>query len=236
MEENYEFISFSNKKEEKEYMLENIDIIKKMLSVCYPPNSNKFMDEQDTKKYDNPEYDDAYYDSVISLFEMVAENNIFQWFFVEYENNIIGYCFCKKYFNIYNYKGSLKTYEKLNFPNTFSIESYNTVDEPLLEGLCKIKKYPHVGRFIIDNICKFYRKKGYEKLYLVPESQIYKNNYKGFVEFDQCVIDTENYKNMTEKLIKYYINNDFKISNSMCDLIICTESTSIALNVMYRIL
>jgi hypothetical protein len=112
--------------------------------------------------------------------------------------------------------------------------------EPCIYSLCKDKGYQEVGRFLLDNICSYYKKKGYEKIYLVPESNKHRNKLLNTNVDSQLFKDSlSGYKHDQEFLIDYYKKNDFNISNNYysCSLVTLDGSNKVNVlfyNIMYK--
>ena len=89
---------------------------------------------------------------------------------------------------------------------------------PVIFSLCKDMGYKKVGRFLLENIEKYYRGLGIQRLYLYAEStkhreQLLRAHNDAVTKRDDDKLNDirEKYKKDQERLIKYYQEMGFKI-------------------------
>jgi hypothetical protein len=95
---------------------------------------------------------------------------------------------------------------------------------PVIYALCKDMNYKNVGTFLIQKIVEYLKNNEYDKVYLIPGSVFGKINYFYFVKGEACKFyDYEKYYQSNMKLIKYYENIGFVISQNLYDIDKCEQ-------------
>lgn len=96
--------------------------------------------------------------------------------------------------------------------------TYETVSlNPSIGSICKDMNYENVGRQMLQYIENYYRSKGFDKIYLVPESNKYRNELlNAHMENDGENDDNLNiirkkYLDTQKNLINYYKKNGYEI-------------------------
>ena len=121
----------------------------------------------------------------------------YRWFIVENktDHRLIGFCICLST-DVSECKSKITPYTAVKY-----ICSHKSVKiYPYLANLCKDKDYPEVGKFLLNNVCVWFKKnENKDKLYLAPGSSRI-----------SCSINSEYYKS-NMKLVDYYKTNQFRI-------------------------
>jgi hypothetical protein len=201
MKYNFEILSNINKK--NKYIKDNQERIVELLNKCF-----------------NMEITDDFID-------FMSNNDVF---ICTYGDKIIGIAMGSVNKSMIRTDELLKTYDSLSYlyrQSTYVIDnrSHKEIDldyiilQPLIMSLCKDKGHDNVGRFLMKNVEKYYKDNDYKEIYLVPESNIHKNElidahykYKGDKSFKKYISNIlKKYKSTQTKLIKYYENIGYKI-------------------------
>jgi hypothetical protein len=88
---------------------------------------------------------------------------------------------------------------------------------PSIGSICKDMNYENVGRQMLQYIENYYRSKGFDKIYLVPESNKYRNELlNAHIENDgendsNLNIIRKKYLDTQKNLINYYKKNGYEI-------------------------
>jgi hypothetical protein len=112
---------------------------------------------------------------------------------------------------------------------------------PVIVDLCKDCFNKNVGSFLLTNVCDYFKKNNINRIYLVPMSSKYVANALSCISHYSFVVVEkyrDKFRDSSLKLIKYYENNGFKVSNDLFyiqDISCEPYPTGIyLLNVMYR--
>ena len=237
----YKLLYFEDFIKQEEYVFKNIDKISDIWKNSFISNSNKYLSDNNTVNHDNDYYMEQKNIILNSL-------NWSKWFFaLEISTNkIIGQCnICTDKLSEYNGKNKIKTYEIIK-SNDLSYDIYlnrnSVLLYPVISGLSKDPKFKNVGKFLINKIILYLKSNtSYKKLYLVPESPKYKNNYMDILDKNACLYDKEKYHESNIKLINYYKLNGFVIDKKIFLVLNCNKtnkypdtSNILCLNTMYK--
>jgi hypothetical protein len=265
----YKFVYFDDHKAQREFITKHIVELLDMTVGCVPPNryATKFYFMNIIiilKSYiDNPKkykwYFVTYNDRVIGFCQLYDKQG-----FVKTDEKIKTYSkYCGPNYMAY-YGGEHKcedgeTMSKDTVKKIFGeysddeeserdfIENYNVILGPVINSLCKNKKYKDVGAFLLNNLSTAMAGK-HQVLYLIPESLRFKDNEMDLHLYDDwgasCVVDKEKYIESTNELIKYYEKQGFNILKDTYLAVSCSikhptntvppEGTFMFYNVLYK--
>lgn len=231
---NYQFIYFDDINKQKKFINNNKEKMIDMMLNCSPLSI-----PENLKNIDPRIIYTSYLDALIEK----------KWFFIlsnlNNDNNIIGFCyltdnFCTKITkkSLINKFNPYKINDLSNFPelmNHMIKNVNNTTLSPEISSLCKDPNFKNVGSFLLDNILTYCEGK-YEKVYLVPESIYYKNNFSSFIFKNMCDFDNKKYWESNMKLINYYKSQGFQLSPNLFIIEKCNYSDNKfnVLNVMFK--
>ena len=220
----YKLLHYTDLEEQNKYVKENVKRILEIMLLCFPSNIELFNNEKEIKK--EKEYEEIFNNIIIKSSTWAI------WFFCidNLTNKIIGTCFLyEQRLSYYLGNDEIETY-KIIKPRgkSFDIYENRTYKDfyPVINGLCKDPKYKNVGKFMIDELGKYFKSKtSFDKLYLVCESPLFKFNYFDFADINKCVYNESKYNESNTRLIKYYKSNGFKILNKVFYLERCIPVT-----------
>lgn len=204
----YKLLHFTDLDVQHKYVKDNVERILEIMLLAFPSNIELFKknDDKQEKKYKG-------------IFrEIVINSSTWTiWFFCidNLTNKIIGTCFLyEQGLTYYEGNENIETY-KIIKPTDKSFDIYeNRIYKnfyPVINGLCKDPNYKNVGKFILDELVKYFKSNTqYNKLYLVCESPLFKFNYFDFIDKNKCMYN-EGYNESNIRLKKYYKSNGFKI-------------------------
>lgn len=196
----YKFVHFKNNSNELYKFIKKHGVsINRIIKSCFDVNYCEY----DTwiLKYD--------------IFCLMFEKKVVAFASTQYKDILIN----TKNVNIYEYvKVDSDNMELINDSNN----NNKVLLGPFIESLCRDMnpKYKGVGTILLKYISDYYKNKGVEKIYLVPES----TKYKKYGQNDNCgvEIDKDKYLDSQKSLHKFYNNFGFyKLDNhyefDLCD-------------------
>lgn len=204
----YKFEVITDNESVEKYIEYDKDRIFDLLRVCF--------DIDDTKKH---------------IVNDLKDNIIFLCKTVN-DNKLVGIATVVMYDHYVRTKEKIKTYNPLiytsrkKFDDEGKLEIYKEDSQnakieydfstlyPCIYSLCKDKSYKAVGKFLLDNICNYYKKDEWTKVYLVPESSRHRNQMLNTKIVDEQFNKfLDKYNDDQKILIKYYQENNFVVSN-----------------------
>ena len=206
----YKFKPMINQYEKEQYLEKNHTIIAKLLNRCFDVNFKNISDIGFLKKSD--------------LFLCILDNQLVGIVSAGIDNNIY------QAMSDDLSKSKIKTYDsqtyvydsnqRIIFDPLTKKKIYITECSlgPVIQNFCKDPGYVKVGEFLLENIEKYYREKGFTKIYTVPESNKYKNQLlQAHYDYDPEDRDTvknlnhilDKYRETQHKLINYYQNHGY---------------------------
>jgi len=216
--------------DQNEYIEGNIARLISLSLKCFPFNG----------RYSGIEREIEY---ILLLRDLIFNNRDKQFYFLlDDEGIIISYCWLtndKVFFVSDNNVPSVETYVYIQNGNKsmFNEEMYIG---PTIISLCRDPLFRGAGKILLDFICSDLKTKGFERVYLLPESGRYKRNYDSLAcnSYKCPPVDKENYKKSTMELIEYYKKIGFVVNRNLYGLDPCdcnvVDSAYVLLNVMEK--
>jgi hypothetical protein len=198
---NYEFSIISNTGDIKEkYLKKNHERIIMLLNDCF---DIQYKNYENIKYIKNKDFFICTIDDKLIGIAIGSENNEIV------KTNIIT----RSYDTTYLYRN----YDIIDYVDQKNVTySYVTLN-PSIESICKDMNYKNVGKHILQYIEKYYKNKGFEKIYLVPESNKYRNellnahNDGDGENLNNLNIIRKKYLETQKNLINYYKKNGYEI-------------------------
>lgn len=241
----YKFVYFKGEKQ-KDFIKENESEIIRILKECVP--LNKYVEDN------NEEVKQKYNSYMKKLLKMYAySGDAYHWYFGMVENKIAVLCFLGRKKHIYKLENKLQTYRvyRSDESKDLCVEKYeedckiidvenlsklqNSVESvgPIIYSFCKDKVYPHAGRFLLKNLFKHLKKK-FDKVYLIQESILFKDNYSDIFGFDTCrFVDLEKYRESNKRLANYYKGVGMGRMKGFYDIFYCFSEESDVIHYMF---
>ena len=208
-----------------QFISENYKILNELTNNCFPSNIEKFSEEEDKN------VEEIHYTSRNDVRLMLKHKTCF---FALYDQKIVGYCFIGDG-NVFENVSEvdIAAYEIIKKDSAvytiYKNNMENKIIYPYIYNLCKDFSYNKIGSFLLDNIYNFLKSYStYSELYLTAGSSKYQY-YK-----DKCKIDIEHYTKSNKELVKYYENNNFKITTNYYTVYECGDGDIMFLNVLCR--
>ncbi len=222
-------------KDQYDYVNKNIDRLVELQNSCSPSNYDKYTD----KKIENEEeviveYNNFFIESIYNFVKDYQTENKF-FFLLDDANTIIAYCI-GTHENVFEYIGNnqIETYRPLDIDVSEEIIKDLGIKKifPYICNFCKHQSISGIGKILLNKVIEYYSTNTeYDKVYLIPESVNYKNNYTGYLE-ESCEMDEKKFYESNMKLVKYYLDNSFIPSKNLFYGYYCGEKIMF-LNVLY---
>lgn len=207
---------------DNDFIKKHYDDIIDLLKGCIPLNNTP----------DKLDMYDKYIKDIINNFDKRTDNNT--WFFMMSNDKIQCLCVVSKVALGYTVNKTLQTYKIYNNSDLGNTALINTVKiSPVIYSLCKRVGSVGAGKALLEYVFSTIQHK-YDKVYLVQESILFKDNYSEIYNINNCVfLDLDKYRESNNKLSSYYQSIGFKLTNYY-DIHRCVDNSFIFFNIFVK--